>query len=29
MALSHKERHQWAKEIAGINEKINRSFAAG
>ncbi len=26
MALSHKERHQWAKEIAGINEKINRSF---
>jgi len=26
MALSHKERHQWAKEIAEINEKINRSF---
>ena len=26
MALTHKERHQWAKEIAGINKKINDSF---
>lgn len=21
--LTHKERHQWVKEISGINEKIN------
>ena len=26
MELSHKERHRWAKEIAGINKKINESF---
>jgi len=27
MDLSHKERHQWAKEIAEINRKINSSFS--
>ena len=27
MQLSHKERHRWAKEIAEINQKINRSFS--
>jgi hypothetical protein len=28
MGLSHKERHLWAKEIATINRKINKSFSA-
>jgi len=27
MVLSHKERHLWAKEIATINRKINKSFS--
>jgi hypothetical protein len=26
MNLSHKERHMWAKEIASINRRINKSF---
>jgi hypothetical protein len=28
MNLSHKERHQWSKEIAEINKKINASFGS-
>ena len=25
LALPHKERHAWVKEISGINERINKS----
>jgi len=25
MAMTHKERHQWVKEVSEINDKINKS----
>ncbi len=28
MAMPHKLRHHWAKEIGRINEKINKSFGS-
>jgi len=28
MEMSHKERHQWVKEVSEINEKINKSRGA-
>jgi len=28
MEMSHKERHQWVKEVSEINDKINKSRGA-